>query len=218
MADLDIAESLADSFFGSLPQPVLSDLRDVARIKELPAGKLVYDPQISIILKGALRAFVDDGSGRQITVSYRRRPAALGLAAAAGTDFPVAHQALIDTVIFQIPVARFDKIRRNNPELGWAATQEMALELENVLDEMTRVAFQPVRARIAHHILAISDCMESDSHAIHQSELAAAVGSVREVVSRTLGTLRDAGLVDVSHSGVIAVDKEGLRRVASQRE
>jgi CRP/FNR family cyclic AMP-dependent transcriptional regulator len=198
MADLDIAASLADGFFGSLPQPVLSDLRDVARIKELPAGKLVYDPQVSIILKGALRAFVDDGSGRQITVSYRRRPAALGLAAAAGTDF--------------------DKIRRNNPELGWAATQEMAREFENVLDEMTRVAFQPVRARIAHHILAISDCMESDPHAIHQSELAAAVGSVREVVSRTLGTLRDAGLVDVSHAGVIAVDKEGLRRVASQRE
>src|ERR1700689_689076 len=115
MADFDNAESLAESFLGSLPQSVLSDLRGMARIKELPAGKLVYDPQVSIIVKGALRAFVDDGSGRQITVCYRRRPAALGLAAAAGTDFPVAYQALIDTIIFQIPVARFDKIRRSNP-------------------------------------------------------------------------------------------------------
>jgi hypothetical protein len=39
MADLDIEQSLVDSLFGSLPQSVLSDLQDVARVKELVGAR-----------------------------------------------------------------------------------------------------------------------------------------------------------------------------------
>jgi CRP-like cAMP-binding protein len=218
MAKVDIPVLLHESFLGVLPEPVQTDLAASARIVELPTSKLIYDPQVSIIAEGAVRAFVDDGSGRHLTVSYVHRPNAIGVAAAAGQDFPLAFQAVTETTVLRIPLARFDKIRRNHTEVGWAAAQELARQLDNVLDEITRVAFQPVRARVAHHILAIDDCEESPHHPIHQAELAAAVGSVREVVNRTVSRMQNAGLVDVSQAGVTAVNEEGLRRVASQRE
>lgn len=218
MATHNIREMLHQSFLGVLPEPAQSELAESARPVDLPAGKLVYDPQLSIILDGTLRAFIDDGSGRQLTVSYVHRPHAIGIAASAGREFPVAFQAMTRATVLRISQSRFDKIRRNHAEVGWGAAQELAHDLDDVLDEMARVAFQPVRARVAHHILAIDRCDGSQHHAIHQAELAAAVGTVREVVSRTVSTLRKAGLVDVGHTGVTAVDEVGLRRVASQRD
>jgi CRP/FNR family cyclic AMP-dependent transcriptional regulator len=218
MVDHDVAEVLQQSFLGSLPDHVHRDVADSARIVDLPAGKLVYEPQLSIVLAGALRAFIDDGSGRHLTVSYVRRPHAIGIAGAAGQEFPVAFQAVTVTTILRISPARFDKIRRNHSELGWAAAKELALYLDGVLAEIARVAFQPLRARIAHHLLALADCRDWEHHAVHQAELAAAVGSVREVVNRTVGTLREAGLVDVSQAGVTVVNREGLLHVAGQRE
>ena len=218
MANHDISDLLQQSFLGALPEPIQSELATSARVIELPAGKLVYDPQLSIIMSGTLRAFVDDGSGRHLTVSYVHRPHAIGIAAVAGTEFPVAFQAITETTVLRISHSRFDKIRRNHAEVGWAAATELAHDLDDVLDEIARVAFQPVRARIAHHLLALADCDDCEHRAVHQAELAAAVGTVREVVGRTIGTLRDAGLVDVSQSGITAVNKEGLRRVADQRE
>ena len=218
MDDHDIPKVIHQSFLGALPDPIQSDLVASARLMNLPAGKLVYDPQLSIIVSGAIRAFVDDGSGRHLTVSYVHPPHAIGIAAVAGQDFPLAFQAVTDTTVLRIAQSRFDKIRRNHAEVGWAAAKELARELDDVLDEITRVAFQPVRARVAHHILAIDDCEENPHHPIHQAELAAAVGSVREVVNRTVSRMQNAGLVDVSQAGVIAVNEEGLRRVASQRE
>jgi CRP-like cAMP-binding protein len=218
MANMDVRDLLHESFLGVLPEPVQAELASSARIVELPTSKLIYDPQVSIIAQGAIRAFVDDGSGRHLTVSYVHRPHAVGIAAAAGQDFPLAFQAVTETTVLRIQQTRFDKIRRNHAEVGWAAAKELAHQLDNVLDEITRVAFQPVRARVAHHILAIDDCEESPHHPIHQAELAAAVGSVREVVNRTVSRMQNAGLVDVSQAGVTAVNEEGLRRVASQRE
>ncbi len=69
MANVDIPVLLHESFLGVLPEQVQADLAPSARILELPTSKLIYDPQVSIIAKGAVRAFVDDGSGRHLTVS-----------------------------------------------------------------------------------------------------------------------------------------------------
>jgi CRP/FNR family cyclic AMP-dependent transcriptional regulator len=143
-----------------------------------------------------------------------RRPRAIGVDLAAGRGFPVAFQAVVDTTIIRMARAQFDGIRNDHCEVGWAAAQELTHYLDDFLAEIVRVAFRPVRARIAHHLLALTDCQHK---AIHQAELAAAVGSVREVVARNLGPLREACLVEVSQAGVAATDEAGLREVAESR-
>lgn len=215
--NVDVVDALDRSFLAVVPEGRRHALSEAARIVELPAGKLVYEPQLSIIVAGTLRAFVADGSGRHLTVAYLHTPNALGIGGVAGREFPVAFQSITSSTLLRFPNARFDEILRICAEVGWAAAKELAHILDDVLAEVTRVAFQPVRARIAHHLLALTDCEACEHPAVHQVDLAAAVGSVREVVGRAVGTLRDAGLVTVSHAGVTAVDKEGLRRVAEER-
>jgi CRP-like cAMP-binding protein len=214
MNRIEVRNVLQESFLGAFPESALRKLENGARVTTLSARQLLYDPEISIIGEGTVSAYVDDGYGRHLTVSYMRRPRAIGVDIAAGRGFPVAFQAVVDTTIIRITRAQFDEVREDNSEVGWAAAQELTHYLDDLLAEIVRVAFRPVRARIAHHLLALTDC---EHQAIHQAELAAAVGSVREVVARNLGPLRKACLVEISQAGVEATDEEGLREVAELR-
>jgi CRP-like cAMP-binding protein len=217
MANQDIDGVLHESFLGVLPTPIRADLAARAYTVKILDGKLVYNPEISIIVNGTLRAFVDDGYGRHLTVSYVRRPQAIGIDSAIGREFPVAFQAVTPCTMLRIPRAHFDEIRQLHCEVGWAAAKELAHYIDDLLAEIVRVAFHPVRARIAHHLLALTEFDECEHPSVHQAELAAAVGSVREVVGRNVGSLRQASLVDVTRAGVAARNAEGLRSVAELR-
>jgi DNA-binding IscR family transcriptional regulator len=52
---------------------------------------------------------------------------------------------------------------------------------------------------------------------VNQQELADAAGTVREVVTRVLREMRNAGLVDTVKQGVVLSDPAGLQRVADVR-
>jgi CRP-like cAMP-binding protein len=213
----DVRTVMAESFLRDLPDRELQTLRLSARPMALPAGKLIYDPQISIILEGTLRAFVDDGAGRHLTVSYLRRPQSLGVAIAAGQEFPVAFQAITASRVVRFRLTQIEELRHRGPQIGWRAAEEVAVLLDGALAETARVAFQPVRARVAYHLLALAEC-EPDGRLVHQAELAAAAGSVREVVSRAISSLSEAGLVDVGDKGIAITNSDGLRRLLRRQE
>jgi CRP/FNR family transcriptional regulator len=207
-------EVLGESFLRDLPDKVHRELAASVRIVEFPAGTFIYDPQLSIVGGGTLRAFVADDSGRHLTVCYFRRPDAIGISGAAGREFPVGFQALTDSTLLRFSQAQFDEIIRANPEGGWAAAKALSGLLDQVLGELARVAFRTVRIRVAHHLLALTESGELT--AIHQAELASAVGSVREVIGRSASTLRDEGLVTLDHAGVTPLDEIGLRRLSGR--
>ena len=74
----------------------------------------------------------------------------------------------------------------------------------------------PVRARVAGHLL---DLAERRGHELvvdaSAQRLAAAVGSVREVVSRVLREMEACGLLRRSGGEVVLVDTAALHRLAS---
>jgi CRP/FNR family transcriptional regulator, cyclic AMP receptor protein len=210
--DDDFRAVMAESFLRDLPEREQQALLLSARPVALPAGKLIYDPQISIIVEGTLRAFVDDGAGRHLTVSYMRRPQSLGVAIAAGQEFPVAFQAVTASRVVRLRLTQLEELRHETPQVGWRAAEEVAALLDCALAETVRVAFQPVRARVAYHLLALAEC-DPDGRPVHQAELAAAVGSVREVVSRAISSLSAAGLVDVGVKGITITSSDGLRQL-----
>ena len=112
---------------------------------------------------------------------------------------------MTDSTLLRFSQAQFDEIIRANPEVGWAAAKALSGILDQVLGELARVAFRTVRIRVAHHLLALTESGELT--AIHQAELASAVGSVREVIGRSASTLRDEGLVTLDHAGVTPLDE-----------
>jgi CRP-like cAMP-binding protein len=72
--------------------------------------------------------------------------------------------------------------------------------------------FLPVQARVARHLIDLAS-LQDDVLVVtagHQ-EIADAIGSVREVVSRALGEMRDEGLITRRGNQTILTDVARLR-------
>ena len=74
-----------------------------------------------------------------------------------------------------------------------------------------------MRARIARHLLDLAASTQRGTQLearISQQELADAVGTVREVVTRTLAAFKAGGLVQTERDRVRITDPQGLAAVA----
>ena len=78
-------------------------------------------------------------------------------------------------------------------------------------------AFASVRQRVARHLLDLASESQDGGALlvpIGQQGLADAVGTVREVVVRTLRELREAGVLRTGRRGIVVLDPERLAREA----
>lgn len=128
----DARAVFARSCLGSVPEAIRDEVLAEARRIELPTGRLIYEPEVCVVIAGRLRAFIAGGF-RQLTVAYLGPPQVIGIGTAAGREFPVAFLALVPSSVVQLPRFRFDEVRRAHAEVGWAVAQELGCYLDGVL-------------------------------------------------------------------------------------
>ena len=69
--------------------------------------------------------------------------------------------------------------------------------------------------RVAAYLTGEARRLGTDTLRVTQEQLAQAIGSAREAVTRTLKKLSQAGLVELFRGGVRLLDREGLEQLAS---
>jgi CRP/FNR family transcriptional regulator len=94
-----------------------------------------------------------------------------------------------------------------------ALAEESARSNYDTLDEFAEAAFGTVRQRVARHLLDLVVQGPDDGPLlapISQQELANAVGTAREVVSRVLQVFKTEGLVRPTQAGLEVLDATEL--------
>lgn len=203
--------ALRESVFVTVPDSALMDLVEAVTETRLLTGHMLYDPEVSVLASGLVRAFISNPTGRQLTVAYVRPGQTLALAHLAGRRYPTAFQAIYDSQLLVIGDDRAADLQNAHPKLGWAAAREFSLRLDELETELARVAFGSLRQRLAAHLLALTHDYQDAPYPIHLSRLAAAVASSREVVHRNLRSLAAEGGVSVGPDGVTVTDRVRLR-------
>lgn len=112
-----------------------------------------------------------------------------------------------------LPKASFARLMAESPLFRGFVFRAFGDRLKDVVTVLERVAFVRVEARLASELLrrAEGDDIVTSTH----QDLATAIGSVREVVSRRLETFAKDGLVRLERGRLILADREGVERVAS---
>lgn len=206
-------EGLSRSVFSVLPEPELRRLASEVHESRLLAGHLLYDPEVTVVAAGLVRAFIGDGTGRQATLAYLRGGNTLGLAHLAGRRYPVAFQAIEVSRLVVVGNERALQLHTGYPALSWATARELTTYLNDLESEVASYAFGSLRQRLASHLLALTAASddESDGLPVHLALLVTAVGSPREVISRTLTPLTADGTLHVGPAGVTITDRQQLR-------
>lgn len=99
------------------------------------------------------------------------------------------------------------------PELSAAFLKEFAGRLRMLVGLVEDLALKTVHGRLAAlllHQAAMSDGGEA-SRPMSQAEMAAHLGTVREMISRTLKSFEAAGLIAIERGSIRIIEREGLQ-------
>ncbi len=213
-----------DRFLSTLPLEAAERLLAGAIKIRVPAGALVYReeeiPRVLVVIDGLLRVFLRSVDGRQVTVRYVRTGDVAGLALVLGGPGPTSVQAMTSASVAALPIDLLRTMLASDPRVARACAEELTRQLYLAFDDLSEQAFLSVRRRIIRHLLDLATG-EGGPHLVvraTQQELADAVGSVREVVTRTLRGLRSEGKLATSRDEIVLLDPIALSEEVSRPE
>jgi CRP/FNR family cyclic AMP-dependent transcriptional regulator len=215
LGDRVVARALSLSLLGGLSPETLEPLLATAIRVDIPAGSTIYraddPPRVALVAEGLLRGYFTTDDGRQVTLRYDRPGDMLGMLLV--TAGPMEHgvEAVMPSTILLLDARTYQALARLDPGLAWLTARELGAITAEMVDEM-RVGCAPVRQRVARHVVALHEATDGDRgvfRVTHQ-QLAAAVGSAREVTSRALRELKADGLVATGRDRIRVLDPAGL--------
>lgn len=212
-----VEPALAASFLSKVPRELIEPVFAEGVLVPASPGQTVDEEQsrgqIGLIVSGLFRCFARSRQGRQVTVAYSRQGDLLGLTAAFVGPCPMGLQALTPGSVWVMSADTLKKAALADARLAFALAEESGRMTYDMLQEVSDTVFGTVRQRVARHLLDL--VVEGPPEAplvapISQQELANAVGTVREVVSRVLSAFRSEGLVRATQAGVEVLDATQL--------
>jgi len=214
---------LQSGFLFALPRTAAEQLLAQAIRINVAAGALVYRdderPRVMVVVQGLLRVFLSSPDGRQVTVRYARAGDVAGLALVVGGPGPMSIQAMTDASLVALRVDTLRTLLARDPGVARACAEELTRQLYRALDDLSDQAFLPLRERIVLQLLNLAQHDDGRNLVVHASheELAEAVASAREVVTRTLHQLREEGLITTARDKIVILDPIALSREVADR-
>jgi CRP/FNR family cyclic AMP-dependent transcriptional regulator len=129
--------------------------------------------------------------------------------------------AVTDTTLYTISCERLREIMRDHHGVALAIMERLGAEVRRLSDMVEDLALHTVRTRLARFLLThasaeLSEAAEGTqpSERWTQEEIAAQIGTVRDVVGRALRTFADDGLIRRERGRLVVVDRAKLERAA----
>jgi CRP-like cAMP-binding protein len=213
---------VGNSIFGSIVPSDLKQVEQSASLRHYRKGEKVVLfgdvwPYLLVVADGLIEALKESSEGRNLHVGcFGRGEVFWGLAFFhEDAPMPVTLEAREDSHLYLWSRDSFLPILLRNGRASWELSRLMAERMQRASDLVEGLAFQPVATRLARLLL---DHFEqagdsSISRNLTLDEMAARVGSTREMVCRALYSFSDKKLIEVTRTEFVLTDSEGLIRL-----
>lgn len=216
----ELQAAVGQSVLARLSLPLRERMLVGAVRSEVPKGRLLGGPPLSLVVSGLIRAALASFDGRRIAVCYLHRGDLAGLARLTGRRYPLSFETVTDCRLLRLDEQAFDNLRWHHAEIGVSVAEQLNRHIDDILRDTSLAAFGHVRDRVLRHLLAlaVNEPTGQTSCRITHQELADAVGSARETVTRTVSELKAEGLLQGDHGQLVIPDPQRVRReLASER-
>lgn len=131
-----------------------------------------------------------------------------------GGPNPATVEALEDSRLLIIERQALLNMIEHYPQLARAVISVLAARCRQLVAMVEDLSLRTVTARLAG--LLLEQAARPDAPALTRAQMAARLGTVREMVSRSLKELERNGLIRLDRARIVIVDRDGLARRAEQ--
>ena len=217
--------------FASLTEKELQALAARTIRRRFQRGELLFgegDPCTGLFLvaSGKIRIFKLSPSGREQVLAIEGPGSSFAeLPVFDGGNYPAAASASEDAEVLFVSRKDFQNFCREHPEVGLKVIAVVGSRLRRLVGIIEELSFTTVRQRLIALILRLAQTSGSPSRegvrvelTMSHQDLAAELGTVRELISRNLSRLQAEGFLDVDGRKIMVKDLAGLKHEQTSSE
>jgi len=214
---------LENDLFSRFPQTEQDRLIDISIEKTYPKDQWITHygsdwPYLFLVEKGQVTAIKESPEGRSLVViTLDKGEVFWGVGFfKEGIGMPVALVANQETRLRLWSRETLEPFMINNGQFTWDLTQLMAERMMRASKILEDLAFHPVAGRLAHLLLEQFEEQQGDtvSRDLTLDDMAARIGSTREMVCRHLYQFADNGAIQINRTEFKITDQGMLQNFA----
>jgi CRP/FNR family transcriptional regulator len=208
-----------NSYFQGLGEPILKQLADGTSLRRYEPGEPVcWQGEVCnglfILRKGSVKLFRLSPRGRELIIRTFSEGATFNEVPAFDRGENVVNVATLETSeIWAVDPQVIQRTLSEHPEMAALMIQNLASHLRMLVDKIEELSFYQITNRLARLLNDLSpDQLSGGSEMrLTQDQLAARLGTVREVVARSLRDLERSGAIRVERRQIEVLDREVLQ-------
>jgi len=212
---------LLPSRWTKLPESVRGAIEPHLEPARFRAGKVIYDQgdqarRLYAVEEGCVRLFRVDRNGRELTVGVVENDAVFGEESLlAGAAYQTYAETVSRSLLFSIRQDELRRLWRRFPALRRFLLAELARRLRTSQDFYSQLRFADVVPRLARVLLKYMEPgREGLEVGLSHRQIGYLIGANRDTVTRALGELALADLLEINYRRLVILDPEALRRLA----
>ena len=181
-----------------------------------------------VVFSGALRIFKQSPQGREQVLTIERAGTVVAeLPVFDGGPYPASCRVMEPSLLLFISKLDFRRTCREDPEVALRVLASVGRRLRRLVTMIEELSFLTVRSRLAALLLQLARAQADAAsqpaalrvplHITHQ-EIAARIGTVRELVSRNLSRLEAEGIIRLDGRAFVIQDWQRLEQESLSAE
>ena len=182
---------------------------EIVQLEGKPAEALFF------VASGIVKVFKTSAEGKEQILSIAHPGESFNdIAVLDDGPSPASVQAMTPVTLYRISRDELHTILREHPEVARNTTRVLAERTRQLVSLVEDLSFRHIINRVARVLLENAGNGSTPGTRLTQQEMAAMVGSVREVVARSLKDLEAEGVIHLERHRIRITDREALEAMA----
>ncbi len=207
-----------NEYFDTMPDSLLAQVCGHMQLRAYERGEVFFwegDPcdGLYVIMQGSAKIYRLSPQGRQYIVRVLQEGDTFAeVPTFDGGDNPANVEALEDCLVWVVDGRTLRGLVLAHPQFAQKVLENFGKMLRGMVRKVSEMAFYQVTHRLARLISELPPDEMGAASLMTQEQMAARLGTVREVVARSLKELERSGAIQVENRRIRIVDQEVFRQ------
>lgn len=206
-------------YFSGLSSTELESISKLVFEKSYERGEILLlegetAEALYFVASGAVKVFKTSAEGKEQILTIIRPGETFNEVPIFNGDLnPASAQAMVPVLLYGIRKNDLEVILRKYPQVALNVIKVMANRLRHLVSLVEDLSFRRVIGRVARILLENAGDGAVPRPRLTQRDMAAMAGTAREVVSRSLKTLEEDGVIRVDRRRIIITNRDVLKKM-----